>query len=82
VGENKVKPTIVIPTEVRLVFPKLESIEFSVIVFATDLNGYQVPTVQLVDTQNLCGDTSHFCHFLRNESRPDESASPILFSTG
>jgi hypothetical protein len=34
VEENKIKPTIVIPTEVRLVFPKLESIEFSGMIFA------------------------------------------------
>jgi hypothetical protein len=32
-----------------------------------------------VHIQDLCGNSSHFCHFLRNESRPAESASLILF---
>jgi hypothetical protein len=81
VEEDKIKPTIVIPTEARLVLPKLKFIEFSCKIIAANLNGYEIFIVQLVDVQDLCGDRSHFCHFLRNESRPAETASPILFST-
>jgi hypothetical protein len=36
----------------------------------------------LFDSEDCCRDMGHFCHFLRNESRPFESAFPILFSTG
>ena len=79
IEENKIKPTIVIPTEVRLVFPKLKSIEFAGIIFAPDLNGYEVFFIQLVDIQDLCGDMSHSCYLLRNEFRPGDSVSHILF---
>jgi hypothetical protein len=81
VEENKIKPTIAIPTEARLVFSKLKSVEFSSKIIAANLNGYEIFVIQLVHIQDLCGISSHFCHFLRNESRPAESASPILFST-
>ena len=79
--ENKIKPTIAIPTEARLVFSKLKSIEFSSKIIAANLNGYEILVIQLVHIQDLCGNRGHFCHFLRNESRPAESTSPILFST-
>jgi hypothetical protein len=81
VEEDKIKATIAIPAEARLVFSKLKSIEFSSKIIAANLNGYEILVVQLVHIQDLCGNRSHFCHFLRNESRPAESASPILFST-
>ena len=77
--ENKIKPTIAIPTEARLVFPELKSIKFPGLIFAANLYGYKIFIIELV--QDLRGDMSHFCPFLRNESRPAESTSPILFST-
>jgi hypothetical protein len=80
VEENKIKPTIVIPTEVRLVFPKLESIEFSGMIFAP-WTVARCSSYCLCTFKTFCGNISHFYHFLRNESRPDESPSPILFST-
>ena len=79
--ENKTKPTIAIPTEARLVFSKLKSFEFSCKIIAANLNGHEIFIIQPVDIQDLCGNKSHFCHFLRNESRPAEPAFPILFST-
>jgi len=63
VEENKIKPTMAIPTEARLVFSKLKSIEFSSKIMAANLNGYEIFVIQLVHIQDLCGDESHFCHF-------------------
>ena len=40
--ENKIKPTIAIPTEARLVFPELESIKFPGIIFAANLYGDKI----------------------------------------
>ena len=66
--ENKIKPTMPIPTDARLVFSKLKSTEFSSEIIAANLNGYEILVIQLVHIQDLCGNSSHFCHFLRNES--------------
>ena len=51
--ENKIKPTIAIPTEARLVFSKLKSIEFSSKIIAANLNGYEIFVIQLVHIQDL-----------------------------
>src|ERR1700737_4460422 len=39
---EKLKPTVVIPTEVRLIFSETESIECAFIFFAYDPNGYEI----------------------------------------
>jgi hypothetical protein len=63
VEENKIKPTIPIPTEARLVFSKLKSIEFSGKIISANLNGYEIFVVQLVHIQDPCGNGSHFSPF-------------------
>jgi hypothetical protein len=81
VEEDKIKPTMTVPTEAGHVFPEMKSIVFSCKIVATNLNGYKIFVIQFLNSQDLCGDTGHYCHFLRNESHPAEPASPILFST-
>ena len=39
---GKIKPTIAIGTEVRLIFSEIESIECAWIFFVPDLNGYEI----------------------------------------
>ncbi len=39
---NNVKPAVVIPTEVRLIFTKTELIESAFILFAPDPYGYEI----------------------------------------
>jgi hypothetical protein len=101
---DKIKPTIAIGAEVRLIFSETESIECAWIFFG-DLNGYEILIAQPVDNQDFCGKSAHWrpCISFRftlrlekpitsstaeqheeddDKSRPDESASPILFSMG
>ena len=40
--ENKIKPTMAIPTEARLIFSKLESTKFAWVIFSANLNGYEI----------------------------------------
>jgi hypothetical protein len=78
----EIEPTIVIPTGVWLIFSKLESIEFAWIIFASDLNGYEIFIIQLINTKDFCGDGSHLRHFRGNKPSDVEPAFPILFSIG
>jgi hypothetical protein len=55
VEENKIKATIAIPTEARLVFPKLNLSNFSAKIIPANLNGYEIFVVQLVDIQTFAG---------------------------
>jgi len=56
VEEDKIKATIAIPTEARLVFSKLKSIEFASKIIPANLDGYEIFVVQPVDVQDLRGD--------------------------
>lgn len=58
---RKLKPTEVVPTEVRLVLSEIESIEGALIAFRADPNGYKVLTIYGADIDDFCGNWSHTC---------------------
>jgi len=56
---DKIKPTIAIGAEVRLIFSETESIECAWIFFG-DLNGYEILIAQPVDNQDFCRKSAHW----------------------
>jgi hypothetical protein len=76
---NDVKPAVVVPTEVRLIFSKTELIESAFILFAPDPYGHIDPLVCL--HSRLLQELESCAYFRRQESRPVESGSPILFTS-
>ena len=56
---DKIKPTIAIGAEMRLIFSETESIECAWIFFG-DLNGYEILIAQPVDNQDFCGKSAHW----------------------
>jgi hypothetical protein len=55
---GKIKPTISIRAEGRLIFSEIEFIECTPVVFA-DLNGYEILIGQPIDEQDFCGKLCH-----------------------
>jgi hypothetical protein len=76
---NKVKPTIPIRTEVRLVFSEIESIKCASIFFDSDPNGYWILITEPVHIQDFCGHWSHLRDFLRVTSL--EAGSMLIRDT-
>jgi len=79
---DEVKPTVVIPTKVRLILSEVESLKTARILFAPEQNGDQVLVTEFIDIHDSRGNWSHFRLFLGHESALVELASPILFSAG
>ena len=52
---GKIKPTRVIPTDLRLLLPEIESIKCACIIFVPDLDGYKILLIYSSDTYDLCG---------------------------
>jgi hypothetical protein len=56
---GKVKPTRVIPPDLRLILPEIESIKCAWIIFVPDLDGYKILLIYSGDTYDLCGNWGH-----------------------
>jgi hypothetical protein len=61
---DKIKPTIAIRSEMRLIFSETESIECACVCFGTDLNDYEILIAQSVNNQDFCGKSFHWRPFL------------------
>jgi len=56
---GKIKPTRVIPTDLRLILPEIESIKCACIIFVPDLDGYKILLIYSGDTYDLCRNWGH-----------------------
>ena len=57
---GKIKPTVAIRTELRLIFSESESIECAVIFLTPDPNGYEKLITWSVNIQDFCSNRCHF----------------------
>ena len=79
---GKIKPTRVIPTDLRLILPEIESVKCACIIFVPDLDGYKILLIYSGDTYDLCRNWGHLRYLRADKSRRSGSASPILFFIG
>jgi hypothetical protein len=61
---EKIKPTIAIRSEMRLIFTETESIECARVCFGTNLNDYEILIAQPVNNKDFCGKSCHWRPFL------------------
>ena len=72
---NKFKPTVVVRSEVRLIFSETEFLECAWIILAAYLNDHQILIPYTVHVHDFCGNCSQLASPSRRQSRP--TASPL-----